>query len=239
MWDDAWFVGIVGGIVSGVIVYFITDFLFKKLTKKDYFEKANKVNRGIVELLIMLISEGKIPSPKTINSLLNSLSRNYGVKRKDVNSFDETLEDLIKEIFDTKFIPNDKKIGIAEELAIIIEEYEKTEEFIFEEKHYLNSNLNNNLTFTIPIGITLSFIMPFLTGAILLKSNTSIQIEQENILQIMLITTATLTLVVSILSFIFGKKRSKSKMYTEFDDFSINSLQINNNESMKLKKKDQ
>lgn len=127
MWDNPWFVGIGGGIVSGLLVFIITSSIVNKVSRKEYYKKVKEANREIIALLIMSVSEGRIPSLSVIESLLKSLTRSYGVKDGDLNNISETLEDLIKEIFETRFVSNDKKNELSEALINLISEHEKVD----------------------------------------------------------------------------------------------------------------
>lgn len=121
MFNNPWFIG----IASSLVVYFITNYFANMLSRKEYNKRVREANREIIVLLIMSVSEERIPSLPIIKSLLKSLSRSFGVKEGDLNNIKETLEDLIKEIFETKFISNDKKNEISESLIELINEDEK------------------------------------------------------------------------------------------------------------------
>lgn len=161
MLNNPWVVGIGGGIVSGLLVYLITNIVVNKVSRKEYYNKVKEANREIIVLLIMSVSEERIPSLAVIKSLLKSLTRSYNIKEGDLNGIKETLEDLIKEIFETKFISNDKKNELSESLIELIDEHEK----IGYEKEVPSQRLNLNLSYVYALTISvaiLSLIMAIL-----------------------------------------------------------------------------
>lgn len=106
--NNTWFVGIAGGIISGIIVYFITVYFANKFSKKEYVKIVKEINLKISKTLIMSISEGKIPSPEVISSLLSSTAKRNSIELKDLNNVEETYDDLVSELFETIFIPVEK-----------------------------------------------------------------------------------------------------------------------------------
>lgn len=55
--NNAWVVGIGGGILSGLIVTVITRYLFSKKENSEYMQKVSSVNREIIYALRPGISE--------------------------------------------------------------------------------------------------------------------------------------------------------------------------------------
>lgn len=161
--NNPWVVGIGGGIVSGLFVYLLTNLVVNKVSKKEYYNKVKEANREIIVLLIMSVSEERIPSLSVIKSLLKSLARSYGIKEVDVNGIQETLEDLIKEIFETRFISNDKKIELSESLIKLINEHEKTGY----KEEVTSRSLNMSVTYVYALTISI-VIMSVITSILVI-----------------------------------------------------------------------
>lgn len=212
MLSNPWVIGIIGGIISGLIVFFITTFLYNKISKKEYFNKVNQVNLEIISLLIMSVSEDKIPSLQIIQNLLNSVSRKYNVKVNDVNTIEATIEDLIKVIFETNFIPIDKKNELAEKLISLVENKGKdSEETKKEEKvHYTNSNLRLLLTLFSTV-IAIGLLVVSLKSELFDSLDNILFNNEENLFIIVPITTATLSLVVAAMTYLTTKKELKDE----------------------------
>ena len=210
MWSNPWFVGIVGGTISGIIVFFITTFLYNKISKKEYYKKVNQVNLETISLLIMSVSEDKIPSLRIIKSLLNSISRKYDVKINDVNSIEATIEDLIKVIFETNFIPIDRKNELSVKLTYMIENQDQKEENVQKDKI---SNLDSRY---LRLGLSLSLsTITMVTFALSLRFESLnswgdlIFTNVENTKMVLLISVTTLSIVVLGMTYFRAKMDSK------------------------------
>ncbi|AOV07898.1 hypothetical protein [Sporosarcina ureilytica] len=203
MFTNPWFVGICTGIVSGIIVFLISN----KISRKDYYKKVKQANEEIVALLIITISEGKIPSLKIIKSVLSSLSRKYGVKPQNMNNAKETLEDMIKEVFATNFIPMDKKIELSEQLAKLIKEevdYQTRQEIADTGGNLRNSEL------TLPLSIILlSFPLLSISGVVKIWSDR-FDFGTNYFVLVSLITMITLSIVVTLLTLLSKKKQNEN-----------------------------
>ncbi|WP_224925840.1 hypothetical protein [Bacillus pumilus] len=218
MWENPWIVGIGGGIISGLFVFYMTNFIFNKISKKDYFIKVHQSNKEMIGLLILSISEGELPSLKILNSLLSSLSRKYNVKLQDMYSIKEILEDLIREIFDTNFIAIDKKISISESLEekiiqIESEEYKKKEEKRIERNTYPNTNKLPLLVSTTVMAMTMTISVIFFLIYTNDKQISNLSMD-NNMSFIAALLGGTLTIVVTLMSIISTKisreKQSKA-----------------------------
>ncbi|HCE4958437.1 hypothetical protein [Vibrio parahaemolyticus] len=122
IFNNAWFVGIGGGVLSGLIVTVITRYLFSRKDNREYLQKISSVNREIVYALRPGISEGHIPEEQVLTALINSTSRKYRVNRDDVYKPKQVAEELIKEIMDSSFISSETKKSYCETLSHFVQE---------------------------------------------------------------------------------------------------------------------
>lgn len=207
MFTNPWVVGIVGGIISGIAVFFFTNIVFSKVSKKDYYKKINKANEEIVVLLIMSVSEGKIPTLTTIKSILSSLSRKYGIKSKDMNNSKETIEDIIKEIFSANFISIDKKIELSNELASMIAIEEELKES--EDRSEESVNISN---FRIIMSVFLAMVSTLLAAVTLSMSVIDgLLYSKDDAFMILIISIVTLTLVILLMTLYYYKRNEKNR----------------------------
>lgn len=116
MIDNPWVVGILGGIPSGIIVWSITSLFSYFINRKHYYTKLRKINIEITNLLIMSVSEEKIPHYKIIESILESTARMNNLKIKDIKTVEQTYNDLIRAVYETNFIAIDKKLILSNEV---------------------------------------------------------------------------------------------------------------------------
>ncbi|WP_231893198.1 hypothetical protein [Vibrio scophthalmi] len=124
IFNNAWFVGIGGGVLSGLIVTVITRYLFSRKDNREYLQKISSVNREIVYALRPGISEGHIPDEHVLTALINSTSRKYRVNRDDAYKPKQVAEELIKEIMDSSFISSETKKSYCETLSHFVQERE-------------------------------------------------------------------------------------------------------------------
>ena len=122
IFNNAWVVGIGGGILSGLVVTLITRYLFSKKDNKEYAQKIAAVNKEVVYALRPGISEGHIPDMEVLHSLINATARKYKINREDAYQAKQIAEELIKEIMDSSFISSDTKKNYCETLAHLVNE---------------------------------------------------------------------------------------------------------------------
>ena len=118
--NNPWVVGIVGGLLSGLAVTFISRYLFAKKGDREYLRKVDQVNQEVVYALRPGISEGHMPNEEVLDSLINSTARKYRVNRDDVFRPKQIAEELIKEIMDSSFISSETKTQYCELLAHLV-----------------------------------------------------------------------------------------------------------------------
>lgn len=118
--NNGWVIGIGGGVLSGLLVTFITRYIFSKKDDKEYIQKLATVNKEVVYALRPGISEGHIPDEEVLSSLINATARKYKVSRDDVFRPKQIAEELIKEIMDSSFISSETKKSYCETLAHLI-----------------------------------------------------------------------------------------------------------------------
>lgn len=117
--NNPWFVGIAGGIFSGLITTWIGRKVFSGKDKKEYLQKVEATNKEIVYSLRSAISDAIHHDRKVILSLMAATARKNGVLLKDIYTIKEITEDLIKEVIDSSFIPSDYKKNFCETLSKI------------------------------------------------------------------------------------------------------------------------
>ena len=117
MWDflnNSWVVGVVGGLISGLLVWLITTKLFKSKQTREYTHKVRTVNGELIYSLRSGISQRKLPSLDVLDAFKNATARKYSVEVRDIYTNKELAEELIKEIMDSSFIPVDSKDNFFE-----------------------------------------------------------------------------------------------------------------------------
>lgn len=112
MIENPWFIGVVGSIIASIII----GTFMKLFNNQDYSLNIAKANSEIINLLVMSTAEGKLPNKGVIESLIKSIAKKHSVSVYDVYSVSDTYDDLMRIIYETNFIPHDKKQEISNQL---------------------------------------------------------------------------------------------------------------------------
>ena len=108
-WTNPWVTGIGGGIISSLIVFFVTKYFFNKKENKEYAQKVKLANNDILHAIRPLIIDHKIPLQESFSSLRIAVSNEYGVKAEDLYSNKSLANDLIAEILENPFLTSEQK----------------------------------------------------------------------------------------------------------------------------------
>lgn len=117
--QNQWVVGIGGGIVSGIIVFFITKWIFQRKDNSKYLEQIANANMDIIRTLKPYIAEKGLPEKEIIDAIIFSTARKHKVKSDELYSIRIVCEELIREIIENVYVSTDKK----KEYAIQLKEY--------------------------------------------------------------------------------------------------------------------
>jgi len=117
--NNPWFVGIGGGVLSGLFVAIITRALFSRRDKREYIQKLNIANAEILYAIRPGVSEGVIPHQNVVGSLIKATARKYRVDVKDMYDITDLADGLIKEVMDSSFISASAKNEFCEKLTFL------------------------------------------------------------------------------------------------------------------------
>ncbi len=134
---NSWVIGLATGVVSGLLVFFVTSFLFDNKKKRDYELHVKEANLDIVNALKPYIAEQGLPGYQVLVSLITSTSRKYGVDIKDLLTPVQVCEELIREIISDVYVTSEKKKEYTEKVA-------EFKESIAKESGALNRSQDNN-----------------------------------------------------------------------------------------------
>lgn len=118
--NNGWVVGIGGGILSGLIVTWLTSVLFSNKDQKELAINIASANREILYAIRPEISENTLPSAEVIEALKNATARKYKVEPERLHGMAQIAEELIKEIMDSSFISSSAKRNYCESLKALI-----------------------------------------------------------------------------------------------------------------------
>lgn len=118
--NNGWVVGVGGGVLSGLIVAWLTRVLFSKRDQRELAMKIHSANQEILYAIRPEISEQSLPSIQVIEALCNSTARKYRIDRDRLHDVTQIVEDLIKEIMDSSFVSSSAKREYCEDLKLLI-----------------------------------------------------------------------------------------------------------------------
>lgn len=119
--NNPWIIGIGGGILSGLVVAYMSRLIFSKRDSREYAQKISQANHEILYAVRPGISEGVIPSNSVLRSLVSATARKYSVDVSDMHDLHAIATELIKEVMDSSFISATAKRDFCEKLAEIKE----------------------------------------------------------------------------------------------------------------------
>lgn len=109
IFSNEWFTGIVCGIISGIVVYWITTRVYSRKQDKEYQQRVKAANNEILYTVRPLIVNHSLPSGNVWLSLIQATSRKYQVGLDDLYSVGSMRNDLIKEVLDNPFLDTKQK----------------------------------------------------------------------------------------------------------------------------------
>lgn len=154
-WTNPWVTGIGGGIISSLIVFFVTKYFFKKKENREYVQKIKLANNEILYAIRPLIIDHKTPLRESFSSLRVSVSNKYGVKLDDLYNNISLSNDLIAEILENPFLTSEQK----EDFCQLILQFKKEDESNLVEIIYLRKKIQVDSRFTSIILSLTSFAM--------------------------------------------------------------------------------
>lgn len=109
--NNAWIIGIGGGVISGFIVFIITGKIFSKRENKEYLQKIRMANNELLYAVRPLIVELRLPTWEIFQSILVSTAKKYNLKTDHLYNRTDIADDLIKEIMDNPFLTSESKLN--------------------------------------------------------------------------------------------------------------------------------
>ncbi len=119
--QNAWFVGITTGIISGIIVFFLTKLIMDKKGRTEYYKQVHNANLSLINVLKPYITDKGLPEKGVFKALIASTARSFQVAENDMYTIEKYCEELIREIMSDVYVSNDKK----QEYATMLVEYKK------------------------------------------------------------------------------------------------------------------
>lgn len=242
MWEflnNSWVVGVVGGLISGLLVWLITTKLFKSKQTREYTHKVITVNGELIYSLRSGISQRKLPSLDVLDALKNATARKYSVDVRDIYTNKELAEELIKEIMDSSFIPVESKDNFFELLNPLLNEMLPQQQKEVEKKN-IKKLENRNDAFQV-ISMILAIFVAFSTFLNVIWQ--PLQIEKQTLLGLMTsvffpVMSTMMAILVTMLAFKLKLKMKKEEAAARLKNSETDDNLIINVKSYKRISKD-
>jgi hypothetical protein len=114
--ENPWFIGIGGGVLSGLVVTVITRYLFSRKDNREYLQRVVTANQEVLYAVRPGISEGVIPTHEVLESLIKATGQKYGVDHRDLHQSSDLADVLTKEVMDSSFLSASAKAEFCERL---------------------------------------------------------------------------------------------------------------------------
>ena len=203
IFSNPWIVGIGGGILSGVIVAYISILIFSKRDNREYAQKISLANHEVLYAVRPGISESVIPQNGVLKSLITATARKYAVDVTDMHDLNDVSSELIKEVMDSSFISASAKNEFCEKLTIIKEEEIVPEKAEFEKEYNISARYRRQ---AVAILSGMVAVLTGLAGVMLTVERTTI-FEPKSIAFL-----AVPALVAILISFVAVVARELQKM---------------------------
>ena len=169
--NNGWVVGIGGGVLSGLIVAWLTRTLFSKKDLRELAINISSANREILYAIRPEISENSLPTVEVIEALKNATARKYKIESERLHGITEIVEELIKEIMDSSFISSSAKKGYCEALKTLIPEQTSELETQSEDREVFVARVEYKEKMTSLLSLTLGTIAALATMLSFLRSS--------------------------------------------------------------------
>lgn len=176
--ENAWVVGIGGGIVSGIIVFFITKWIVDKKDNGEYLKTIELANKKVIGMLKPYIADKGLPDIEILNSIISAVSRKYKIKVSEMNSISIICEELIYEIVSNVYVANDKKEEYMNKMQKYKDDLNSTENISIDEDSYVKIRAESeyrrklNKQYSLLISVTATLLVSVLMVFLMTEKNT-------------------------------------------------------------------
>ena len=165
--NNPWVVGVGGGLLSGIIVTWLSRVIFSKRDDRERRQRIATANREILYAVRPGIAENVVPNPNVLDSLIAATARKYQLSSSEIYSPREILDDLIKEVMDSSFISAAAKADFCLKLSGALQQQVELEtpetEFEVVEAHHQSEYRQKTLSI---MSMTLGLMTAIMTAIV-------------------------------------------------------------------------
>lgn len=231
--QNSWVVGIGGGIISGIIVYLFTNWLYKRKDNSKYLEQINRANADIIHALKPYVAEKGLPEKEIVDAIIVSTARKYQVKSEELYSIRIICEELIREIVENAYVSSEKK----QEYSLQLKNYlhtlkdEKLRSYLISdiEKEIKVTNIYKETNYRNKIATMISMMLSIMAGALTILAflftsdgisifSEKMSIGEIEVLSFLIVLIPTIVVSINVISSILLSERKKRKKDVESKD---------------------
>lgn len=164
--NNQWTVGIGGSIISGIIVYLITEQIFKRKINKEISENIRLANAEIIYAIRPLVAANVAPSNSMISSLIKSTAKKHDVLSNNLIDWPDIVDQLTKEVLENSFLTPENKLQYCQFLNGLLNQYQDPEKPAESEKSDLKYFITRKNTFATEIATIISIFFAALSAII-------------------------------------------------------------------------
>lgn len=229
---ENWAIGIITGIISGIIVYFITSKILVRGRNNAYRARVSAANRAVLDMLRPYIANSGIPNKTVIGAAIASISRQYEIPRKDMSNISNFYEDLICEFVANLYIPREVKEQNIEQLVQRVLEPEEditgNDRDIDPKKKKLSLELVSVVASSLS-ALTIACGFPTITSIFIQSEN---QESSPTMLQITIIILVVLVVLVTSIATIIVMRLNRAVHISKHNSERI--FNISHDDSMRM-----
>lgn len=184
-------------IISGVIVFFLTNAFIMLQNRRKYKKQIKDANIMILNRIRGYVVDNGLPQKEVIKAVKSSTSREYNVKYDELLSIREFCEELITDIIGNIYISNDNKVKYINTLQEYLQN-NLNESTNLNERNLENNNNHKEIEIEIGMNRRISSLV--------------------NMILPILATALTIAGISLFLSNETGKEINEFNMYTDFSN---------------------
>jgi len=108
-------VGVIATIAVGVITYWLT----AGSVSREYQERIKAARNDVLTAVARSIGEGVVPGKDKIQSVLNSVRRQYGIREQDFETPDTVIDDVLTRVLANEFLDAKRREDISTKLLLV------------------------------------------------------------------------------------------------------------------------
>ena len=108
----------IGSLVATIIVGVATYWLTAGSASREYQEKIKAARNDVLTAVAKSIGEGVVPGKEKIQSVLNSVRRQYGIKEQDFETTETIIDDILARVLANEFLDAKRREELSYKLLV-------------------------------------------------------------------------------------------------------------------------